>query len=285
MSPLTRVPNTFGAPASGLTPDNYKFLQEFVHHESGIVLDGDKRYLLEARLMPVASSLKLPSLEELCGHLRRRPSPELRRQVVEAMTTHETLFFRDAAVFDMLKNSLLPEVIAARQGNRTLRIWSAACSSGQEPYSLAMMLMEMGLESWDIRILATDLSLQILERARKGLYLQIEVNRGLPVTMLVKHFTQSGTDWQIKDHLRKMIRWEALDLRQSLKAIGPFDLVLCRNVMIYFDIETKKTILGGIRNTLVPGGHLVLGSSETTLQLDAAFEHRPFGRVTAYRRT
>jgi len=269
-------------PLGEMNPDTYRYLQDYVYRESGIVLDGDKHYLLEARLMPIVRQQQLGSLDDLCALLRATADPPLKRQVVEAMTTNETFFFRDTAQYDALKSVVLPELIQQHQDTRKLSFWSAAASSGQEAYSLAMMLLELGLGDWRIQILGTDLSTQILERARAGKYMQIEVNRGLPAAYLVKYFTRVGLDWQLKDEVRRMVRFETIDLRQSLRTLGPFDVVFCRNVLIYFDIESKKKILGELRGTLFRGGYLLLGGSETTLNLYDRFDRKIFGQAVFY---
>jgi len=270
-------------PAVEINPDSYRFLQDYVYRESGIVLDGDKRYLLEARLMPIARQRRLGSLNDLCALLRATSEAPLKQQVIEAMTTNETYFFRDPAQYDALKSVVLTELIQQRQDTRKLSFWSAAASSGQEAYSLAMLLLEMGLGDWKIQILATDLSTQMLERARGGKYMQIEVNRGLPVAHLVKYFTRVGLEWQLKDEVRRMVRFEPMDLRRSMRTLGPFDVVFCRNVLIYFDIESKKKILSELWGTLLRGGYLLLGGSETTLNLDDRFERKIFGQTVFYR--
>ena len=198
------------------------------------------------------------------------------------MTTHETLFFRDPAVYDALRTSIIPAIAIARKATRSMRIWSAACSSGQEPYSLAMLLLESGLGDWNIEILGTDLSTQILERAAAGSYLQIEVNRGLPAPLLVKYFQRSGLGWLVKSEVRKFVRFTQFDLRNNMRSLGAFDLVLCRNVLIYFDIETRKKILSGIRGVLHPGGYFLMGSSETTFSLDDNFVRSTCGATTVY---
>lgn len=266
-----------------LSQANYAFLCDYIQRASGISLAEDKLYLIRSRLGPVVKDERLASLDALCVRLRSAPSESLRRKVVEAMTTHETLFFRDPAVFDAIRTELLPEIAKSQQAVKKLRIWSAACSSGQEPYSLAMALLESSFRDWSIEILATDLSSRILDRAASGRYLQIEVNRGLPAPLLVKYFDRAGLDWQLKDQVRRMVRFRALDLRQSLRGMGPFDLVLCRNVLIYFDVEARKQILTGITSVLDPGGFLVLGASETTFSLDHRFERKLMKNTLAYR--
>jgi chemotaxis protein methyltransferase CheR len=270
------------APEPLITAENYAFLQDQIYKGSGIVLDESKLYLIESRLSPILRRERLGTLNDLCALIRAVEGGAVKKQVVEAMTTNETLFFRDASAFEALQKTVLPGLVEQRKSVSKLSLWSAAASSGQEAYSLAMMLLNLGLAGWQIRILATDLNDQILARARAGRYLQIEVNRGLPAKYLVKYFQRSGLDWQIKDEVRKMVEFAPLDLRQSLRTMGPFDLVLCRNVLIYFDIETKKKILGEIRQTLFGKGLLLLGSAETTLNLDDAFTRKVIDQATFY---
>lgn len=265
-------------------PDNYRFLQDYIYRESGIVIEQDKHYLLEARLMPVAKKQQVTSLNDLCSLLRAtRVTPDLKRLVVEAMTTHETLFFRDLPQYEALRTKILPPLIEQRKLSRRLSFWSAAASSGQEAYSLAMMLLEMGLKDWSIEIVGTDLSEQILARARQGRYAQIEVNRGLPVSYLVKYFSREGLDWQLKPEVTRMLTLRKMDLRDSFRGMGPFDVVFCRNVLIYFDTETKKKILAAIRSTIQPGGHLALGGAETSAFVTDLFERVAIGQATLYR--
>ncbi len=270
-------------PSAELHPESYRYLQEYVYRESGIVLDADKHYLLEARLMPIVQQRHLASLNDLCNLLRATTDAPLRREVVEAMTTNETFFFRDKPQYDALHSVILPELIRQRQDTRKLSFWSAAASFGQEAYSLAMMLLDLGLKDWRIQILGTDLSTQALKRAQAGLYMQIEVNRGLPASYLVKYFKRVGLDWQLMDDVRQMVRFESMDLRKSLRTLGPFDIVFCRNVLIYFDVETKKQILHEMRETLFRGGYLFLGGSESMLNLSAEFERKVIGTAVAYR--
>jgi chemotaxis protein methyltransferase CheR len=270
-------------PEADLHPESYRFLQDYVYRESGIVLDGDKRYLLEARLSPIVQQMRLGSLNDLCAMLGSPcGNTALKRQVVEAMTTNETFFFRDPAQYDALRLVVIPALIAQRQDTRKMSFWSAASSSGQEAYSLAMMLLEMGLGDRRIRIQGTDLSTRMAERASTGKYLQIEVNRGLPVGYLVKYFTRVGLEWQLKNEVRRMVEFSTCDLRQSMSARGPFDVVFCRNVLIYFDMETKRRILEEIHGTLFRGGYLLLGGSETTLNLTDRFERRTIGQTVFY---
>ena len=278
----TRTPNRTTLPSAEISPQSYYFFQRLISRESGIVLDDDKRYLLEARLMPIALKLRLYSLNDLCVLLQTTTDLSIRQQVVEAMTTNETFFFREATQYDALKSTILPELVQERQTTRKISVWSAAASTGQEAYSFAMLLLEMGLGNWNISIVGTDLSAAVLQRARAGKYLQIEVNRGLPAPLLVKYFKREGLEWQLKDEVRRMVRFEQDDLRRGTSAMGPFDLVFCRNVLIYFDVDTKRNILGRIRQCLTPGGHLLLGGSETTLNLDDRFLRRPVGTAMLY---
>jgi chemotaxis protein methyltransferase CheR len=269
---------------SEISRENYGFLQQYVYRTSGIVLDENKHYLLEARLVPIVRRENLKTINDLCALIRATSGGRVSQEVVEAMTTNETLFFRDAIPFKVLRNSLLPPLIEARSKSRKLTFWSAASSSGQEAYSLAMMLCEMGLQDWNIEIKGTDLNERMVERARLGSYAQIEVNRGLPATHLVKYFERHDLEWRVKEGLRRMVRFERFDLRQPMRQMGPFDFVLCRNVLIYFDVETKKRILSEIEKTMTPGGHLLLGAAETTMNLSDAFERDAFEGVSFYRK-
>jgi chemotaxis protein methyltransferase CheR len=265
-----------------ISPENYKYLQQEIYRESGIVLDGDKHYLLESRLLPVARTAKLASLDELCVRLRAKASPGLAQEVIEALTTNETLFFRDVAPFDALRLRVIPELLERRPAK--LAIWSAAASSGQEAFSIGMLLKEMKTVPCPVDILGTDLSEQILDRAREAKYVQFEVNRGLPAAYLVKYFQRQGLDWQLKDEIRAMARFKRFDLRQPMAGLGKFDIVFCRNVLIYFDVETKVKILTQILNVLNPGGYLFLGGAETTQNLHDKFERVAIGTTAAYRK-
>jgi chemotaxis protein methyltransferase CheR len=262
--------------------ENYRFLQKHVYSQTGIVLDEDKHYLFESRLTPIIRDLGLASINDLCALLQATCEPGVGRQVVEAMTTNETYFFRDPSHYDAIRNVLLPRLKEERQDTKKLRFWSAAASTGQEAYSLAMLLLENGLSEWNVQILGTDFSSQVLERARSGKYQQIEVNRGLPASLLVKHFRRSGMEWQLSETVRRMARFETIDLRKSMRALGPFDLVFCRNVMIYFDAETKKKILKELHSTLFRGGWLLLGGAETAFEVDEWFERKTVGNAIVY---
>jgi len=280
MPGITQPP---GAVSPTISPDSYRFLQDYVYRLSGIVIDEGKHYLLEARLLPLVREHKLQSIDDLAMRLRADSVPLLRQKVVDAMTTNETLFFRDSPQYDALRASILPLLAQKRAATRTLSFWSAAASSGQEAYSLAMLLLDLGLRDWKLNIIGTDLSTQILDRARTARYLQIEVNRGLPVTYLVRYFTQQGLEWQLKDEIRRMVQFQVFDLRQSMMALGPFDIIFCRNVLIYFDDTTKKLILRGLRSRLHPDGYLLLGGAEAILQLDEQFTRETVGQAVVYR--
>ena len=253
-------------PAAGppiLSAPIYEFLQKHVHRATGILLDRNKDYLLEARLNPVLAELRLTSFDQLCAALTREPEGRLNRMVVDAMTTNETLFFRDVAAFEALRQTVLPDLLKQACG-RKLRIWSSAASSGQEAYSLAMLLLEMGVSPAAAEIFGTDISQQILDKAVAGKYVQCEVNRGLPMPLLMRYFERSGLEWQVKQSVRQMVRFEQRDLRQQ-KDDGEFDLILCRNVLIYFDQPTKHAILKHLHESLRKGGLLMLGCAETII--------------------
>jgi chemotaxis protein methyltransferase CheR len=262
--------------------DNYRFLQDHVYTHAGIIIDEDKHYLLETRLAPIVRQLGLASINDLCALIKATREPEIGWRVVEAMTTNETYFFRDPSHYEAIRTTLIPRLRSERADTRRLRFWSAAASTGQEAYSLAMLLMEQDWTGWDVQILGTDLSSQVLERARAGRYHQIEVNRGLPAAMLLKHFRKWGADWQINDSVRRMVRFESVDLRCSMRTLGPFDLVFCRNVLIYFDAATKKNVMEQLYGTLFRGGWLLVGGAETAFGADELFERRAIGGATLY---
>lgn len=265
-----------------ISNDNYTFLQREVYKNSGIVLDETKQYLLEARLIPIVRRENLQTINDLCALMRATNRSAIIKEVTEAMTTNETLFFRDSAPFDALRQTVLPALIEKKKSSRTLRFWSAASSSGQEAYSIAMMLLEMNLTGWTYEIVGTDLSDKMVERAKTGKYMQIEVNRGLPAPYLVKYFTRQGLEWEIKDAIRRMVSFRQFDLRQPMRSLGTFDFVFCRNVLIYFDMETKREILKNVEGTLLPGGSLVLGAAETVMNLSTAFDRKPINGATFY---
>lgn len=275
-------PSVASRAATNLTADNLRYLCHTIYTESGIVLDESKVYLLEARLLPVAREEGESTLDGLCNLVRAAGGRRLRDKVVEALTTNETLFFRDVKPFEALEKFLIPELTKPRAGAHQLRFWCAACSTGQEPYSLAMLWREMKIQGWQIDVLATDLADNVLERARAGRFQQLEVNRGLPAKYLVKYFHRDGMTWEIQPEIRGMIRWQKFNLKDSMAAMPQFDVVFCRNVLIYFDLQTKRGILTNIRKVLRPGGYLILGASETTLNVDDTYIRKQVGPAIFY---
>jgi len=261
----------------------FTFVRELVRAESAIVLETGKEYLVESRLVPLAREAGHSSVDAYVAELATRRTPRALKQVVEALTTNETSWFRDSDPFTALRQTVLPELIKARP-NRTLRIWAAACSSGQEPYSIVMTAMDMPeLAGWRIEVLATDLSEEMLERGRKGEYSQLEVNRGLPATTLVRHFERSGLNWRINQSIRDRVEFRALNLTRPFPPLGKFDVVFLRNVLIYFDLPTKQDVLRRVRQVMAPDGHLFLGAAEMTMGVDDAWERVPAGRSSVYR--
>ncbi len=268
-----------------LSASDFDYVRALVQRRSAIVLESEKIYLAEARLVGLARREGFDSPTHLVSHLRSAPNAELHHRVVEAMTTNETSFFRDVQPFEALKKVVLPELIGRRAVERQLNVWCAACSTGQEPVTIALVLREHfpALLNWRVRILATDLSTVILERARRGRYSQMEVNRGMPAALLVKYFDKVGLDWQLKEPVRKLIEYGPLNLIEPWPHLPSLDVVFLRNVLIYFDVETKKRILEKVRRVLRADGALFLGGAETTFNLDDAFERIDFERGGAYR--
>ena len=252
---------------------DYEFIRALLKQRSGLMLAADKEYLVESRLMPVAQRHRIRDLCELTQLLRGDADGTLTADVVEAMTTNETFFFRDRIPFEQVRDFVLPSLMAAREHTRRIRIWCAAASSGQEPYSLAMGIREMApaLKDYCIEILATDLSNDVLEKAKAGIYSQFEVQRGLPIQLLLKYFTQAGEMWQIAPQIRSMVQFRKLNLLSDFSRLGRFDLIVCRNVLIYFDQPTKTDVLDRLARTIAPDGFLVLGAAETTIGLTQAF--------------
>ena len=268
-----------------LTASEFDYIRRLVLDQSAIVLEEDKQYLAESRLLPLARRAGFESIASMVAWLVAKKFEGLHRKVVEAMTTNETSFFRDFHPFEALRKSILPELMAKRVYSKELNFWSAACSSGQEPYSLAMLLQDYfpGLADWSVRIIATDLSAEVLARARQGRYSQLEVNRGLPASLLVKYFRQHGSDWQIREDLRCRVEFHIVNLAETWPLLPPMDVILMRNVLIYFGVETKKKILSKVRQALKPDGFLFLGGAETTFNLDDALERTQFDRTICYR--
>lgn len=253
---------------------DFDLLSGLIRERSGLVLTPDKLYLLESRLTPVARKHEIAGLNELVAALRTRTDDTVLNDVVEAMTTNESFFFRDSHMFDTFRDEVLPALIENRQSTKRLRIWCAAASSGQEPYSIAMILKEMSakLADWKIEILGTDISLEILERAKSGIYTQFEVQRGVPTNFLLTYFERAGEQWKIIDPILSMVQYRPFNLLDNPSVLGKFDVVFCRNVLIYFDEPTKSRILGDISGMLASDGVLLLGGAESVLGLCKAFE-------------
>ncbi len=260
-----------------LRPDDFDFVARLLRERSGLVINRDKAYLLESRLMPLARKRGLKGIDELVGAMRGSRDEALLRSVTEAMTTNESFFFRDIKPFDQFRDLVLPRFLEARAARRSLRIWSAACSSGQEAYSLAMILNEQAakLAGWRIEIIGTDISQEILDKARAGAYTQFEVQRGLPIQLLVKHFQKKGDNWQIDPTLRAMVQFREFNLLHDMRALGQFDIVFCRNVLIYFDQPTKSRVLENISKQMPDDGMLYLGGAETVLGISDRFRPLP----------
>ncbi len=257
-----------------MTPLDYDYLRGFLKQRSGLVLSNDKQYLIESRLMPIVRKQGLSGLGELVQKLKAPGAEALAAKVTEAMTTNESFFFRDKTPFDHFKEVMLPALLKARSTKRHIRIWCAAASTGQEPYSLAMILKEMGpqLAGWRFEIIGTDLSGEVLERAKAGVYTQFEVQRGLPIQMLLKYFVQNGDQWTISPEIRSMVHYRTLNLLNDFSALGQFDIVYCRNVLIYFDQPTKIDVLNRTARLTAPDGYLLLGAAETVVGLTDSFK-------------
>jgi chemotaxis protein methyltransferase CheR len=259
-----------------VTPSDYEYLRKFLKERSGLDLSADKQYLVESRLLPLARKSSLPGISELVAKMKGG-AEALTAEVVEAMTTNETFFFRDKIPFDHLREAVLPALAQARAARRSLRIWCAASSTGQEPYSIAMCLKEAGplLTGWRTEIVATDLSQAVLEKSRAGVFSQFEVQRGLPIQLLVKYFSQTGELWQISSELRGMVQHRQLNLLQDFSHLGTFDIIFCRNVLIYFDQNTKVNIFERMSRMLEPDGVLALGAAESVVGITNVFKPYP----------
>lgn len=252
-------------------------LRSFVRDRAGINMGADKDYLIVARLEPQLRGWGVSSLDSLAARLRQQPSCNLANEVVAALTINETLWFRDGKPFEMLSKVVLPEILARQANDRTLAIWSAACSTGQEVYSIGMALRDEAarLAGWNTSILGSDISEPAVTRARAGVYSQFEVQRGLTIHRLVRHFDQVGSDWRVRDELRGNISFQVINLLNPPAMLGSFNVVFCRNVLIYFDVDTKARVLSAIGRRLRPGGFLLLGAAETTMGVTTAFTPVP----------
>ncbi|MEA2839643.1 MAG: chemotaxis protein methyltransferase CheR [Methylobacteriaceae bacterium] len=250
----------------------FEALRRFLYERSGLSLEGDKLYLVESRLLPIAREAGLIDLAGLVKRLQAGDR-DLAQSVIDAMTTNETFFFRDRVPFAKFRNVMLPHLLEKRAAERRLRIWCAACSTGQEPYSLAMLLDEEArrLTGWNVEILATDLSRRVIESARQGLYSQFEVQRGLPITMLLRYFQRAGDRWQVNEFLRSRVTFREFNLMSDFRPLGTFDAIFCRNVLLYFDVPTKRDILARLSKVLTRDGFLLMGSAETVIGLSDAF--------------
>lgn len=255
-----------------MNPLDFQYLADLLKARSGLVLTGDKGYLVESRLLPIARKRGLATLDGLVGAMRRKDEL-LIREVVEAMTTNESFFFRDNTPFDTFKTYVLPRLLASRADSKRIRIWSAAASTGQEPYSLAMILSEhkAQLAGWRVEIVGTDISSEVLLRARAGLYTQFEVQRGLPIQLLVKYFRKEGDQWRIAPEIRSMVQFREYNLLDGFNGLGRCDVVYCRNVLIYFDQPTKANVLDRLADIMPEDGMLFLGAAETVLGLTNRF--------------
>jgi chemotaxis protein methyltransferase CheR len=267
--------------------DDYRFLSALLLEGDGLSLGEGKDYLLESRLVPIAVAAGLGSLDGLIRALRQKRDPKLTRRVCEAMTTNETSFFRDGAPFTFLRDTVLPELVQSRQRQRSLRIWCAAASTGQEPYSIAMVLalLAPSLADWSVEILATDYASEILARARAGIYNQFEVQRGLPITHLVRFFTQADAGWRVNDDLKRRVSFQQNNLLDPYAHLGVFDVIFCRNVLIYFDANRKRDVLGRLASVLAPGGYLFLGGAESPLHLTDRLVRVPSVSCSVYVRS
>ena len=268
-----------------ITPIEFDYLRKLMAEHTAIVLDAGKEYIAESRLAQLVAQEGFDSIRDLIHTLRSNSFDALHRKVVNAMTNNETWFFRDLVPFQALQKAVLPALIASRASERRLSIWCAACSCGQEPYSIAMLLKENfpELHNWNLRLLATDISTSVLERAQRGHYSQLEINRGLPVRLLARYFTREGLDWVISDELRRSIEFRTFNLAEPWRDFPICDIIFVRNVLIYFDVETKKGILGRMRRSLRADGYLFLGGAETTFNLDNNYERIQYETTAFYR--
>ncbi len=265
---------------------SFDALSALLKQTSGLIVTADKLYLVEDRLMPIVRREKLSCLNALVNVLERRSRPALLQEVAQAMTVNETYFFRDKTPFDQLRDIVLPALIEARSASKALRIWSAACSAGQEPYSVAMLLEDCAnrLAGWRIEIIGTDLSEAILAKARAGVYSQFEVQRGLSAPQISRHFNRLGDAWQIRDNIRARVSFRQLNLLDSYAHMGAFDIILCRNVLIYFDVVRKTDVLSRLSRALTDDGFLLLGASENAVGVTDRLAAHPESRSLFIRR-
>jgi chemotaxis protein methyltransferase CheR len=270
---------------NSLAADTISYVCTLVRQRSAIELDEAKAYLIEARLNPLAKRHGFASAGEMVAKLKTQPRHEIQQQLVEAMTTNETSFFRDIHPFDALRQQIIPSLLQRPLGNRKMSVWSAACSTGQEVYSIAMLLRDNfpDLCAGKVQLLATDISDEVLERARAGKFSQIEMNRGLPAAYLTRYFSRAGLQWEISAQLRELISFSKLNFIESWPPLPQMDVVFLRNVLIYFSPATKRQILEKVRSVMAPHAVLFLGAAETTMNLDSAFERVQFNNQVFYR--
>jgi len=266
-----------------LSAADFAYVSQLVRREASIVLAPGKEYLVEARLIPVARALGADGVAGFLAALQRRPDAGHQRRIVDALTTNETSWFRDREPFHALTDVVLPELVKARSATRKVRLWSAASSSGQEAYSLAILLQEALPAGWTYEIMGSDISTEMVKRAEAGEYSQVEINRGLPATQLVQYFERAGAHWRISGALRRNVSFKLMNLTAPLPPLPPFDVIFLRNVLIYFDVETKRTVLRNVSRLLRPDGWLFLGAAETTIGIDDNYERVAAGRTSAYR--
>ena len=268
-----------------INKSDFTYIRNLVYQRSGIVLEENKMYLAESRLLTLAHKEGYKKIDDLLRQMHGVGKNGVENKIVDAMTTNETSFFRDLYPFEALKKKIIPEFLETRKSLRILNIWCAACSTGQEPYSIAMLLCEEFplLRNWRVNILCTDISQEVLQRARSGRFRQIEINRGLPAKYLIKYFTKKGLEWEIKAELKKMTNFREFNLIANWPSLTQMDIVFLRNVLIYFDVNTKRNILGKLKKVLKPDGYLFLGSAETTLNLDSSYERVQNQRAVYYK--
>jgi chemotaxis protein methyltransferase CheR len=266
-----------------LSQAEFTFVSQLVRKEAAIVLAPGKEYLVEARLIPVARAVGSPGVTEFLADLQRRPNPVNQRKIIDALTTNETSWFRDREPFAALTDVVLPELVKARAPSRKVRLWSAASSSGQEAFSLAITMQERLPPGWNYEIMGTDISTEMVKRAETAEYSQVEVNRGLPAAQLVQYFERAGARWRITPQLRRNVSFRLMNLTTPLPAMQPFDVIFLRNVLIYFDVAVKRTVLQNVARLLRPDGWLFLGAAETTIGIDDNYERVAAGRTSAYR--
>ena len=260
-----------------MKPDDFNFFTKYIYDQTGLVLGPDKMYLIESRLAPLARKYNVANIDLLVGQLRSARTSDLQRDIVDAMMTNESFFFRDGKPFDQFRQLVLPGLLQSRAAKKSFRVWCAAASTGQEPYTLAMILKEEAakLAGWRVDIVGTDISHDALERAKSGLYTQFEVQRGLPIQLLVKYFKQQGDKWQIAPEIRSAVQYRSFNLLTEFASLGSFDVIFCRNVLIYFDQKTKGTILDRMAKLLPADGLLYLGGAETVLGVTERFQPMP----------